>query len=589
MSPDSKRNGVHAIKSLDHHIITWEALRKSEIVQCKNCQRFNHTAANCNLEYRCVKCNTPHGPGECQLKKPDDTTDRSNLFCVLCHTNGHAASYKGCTKYKEIKTKNQQAKTKTDINKTINQEAEKSRTRKFQTIDPDISYAENFKNTKIPQKHKIEFKNYQIIRRDRPDSKRGGGVAILIKSPIKYEIVNTKFSDNTKSLENIIIRLKICQNKNLFIVATYAAHGNHDKFSEEFNNLFKILDLDHLNNYFIIAGDLNSKHQKSKNTTNNTRDNFLNDWLENNQINFKTKLYTSDIPSYPRSQSYLDLILADCRLKINTKNNSNDVEAIPYDSDHNALSFKVFPPTDNIWSLDTRVERPRLNYKKTDWDRFQNKLNKLHNVKIPKDRNLNREEIDSHLNTLEISITNAIESTVPIVKKNNSVECYINKTIKDLESWKSSLITSINRIYRKFHHNDNEHLRNLKDQLQSVRYLLKLEYNKSINDYWANKVKNIPKNSEKMFPRINQIFRPKGKIKIDNMEIDNNRQHLLGDNVDVTQLKKNDNDKYLITEPLDKLNVLGRHFAKLPNYFTNFTDLAKIFRKINNKKSSGRD
>lgn len=46
MSPDSKRNGVHAIKNLDHHIITWEALRKSEIVQSKNCQRFNHTAAN---------------------------------------------------------------------------------------------------------------------------------------------------------------------------------------------------------------------------------------------------------------------------------------------------------------------------------------------------------------------------------------------------------------------------------------------------------------------------------------------------------------------------------------------------------------
>lgn len=204
-----------------------------------------------------------------------------------------------------------------------------------------------------------------------------------------------------------------------------------------------------------------------------------------------------------------------------------------------------------------------MNYRKIDWDRFQNKLNKLHNVKIPKDRKLNREEIDSYLNTLETSITNAIKSTVPTVKKNNSVECYQSKTIKDLESWKSSLITSINRIYRKFHHNDNEHLRNLKDQLQGVRYLLKLEYNKSINDYWANKFKNIPKNSEKVFPLINQIFRPKGKIKINNMEINNNRQHLLGDNIDVTQLKKNDNDKYLITEPLDKLIVLGRHFASI--------------------------
>jgi len=37
------------IKSLFHHIVSWEKLRRKEAIQCKRCQRIGHAAANCNL------------------------------------------------------------------------------------------------------------------------------------------------------------------------------------------------------------------------------------------------------------------------------------------------------------------------------------------------------------------------------------------------------------------------------------------------------------------------------------------------------------------------------------------------------------
>lgn len=71
------------------------APEKKAVHQCRKCQRVGHTSSNCELDYRCVKCNVPHGPGECKIDKGE--TDRSKLFCVNCKTYGHPASYRGCS------------------------------------------------------------------------------------------------------------------------------------------------------------------------------------------------------------------------------------------------------------------------------------------------------------------------------------------------------------------------------------------------------------------------------------------------------------------------------------------------------------
>lgn len=95
---DSKIGELKSIRGLFHRYISWEPLRKQGIPQCRRCQNFFHSAANCYLPPRCVKCDQNHESAECLVKIPDN--EREKLFCVLCNKYGHHASYKGCEKYK---------------------------------------------------------------------------------------------------------------------------------------------------------------------------------------------------------------------------------------------------------------------------------------------------------------------------------------------------------------------------------------------------------------------------------------------------------------------------------------------------------
>uniref|UniRef100_A0ABD2W1T1 Pre-C2HC domain-containing protein n=1 Tax=Trichogramma kaykai TaxID=54128 RepID=A0ABD2W1T1_9HYME len=94
LSPDSDLHELLKIKSLLHQVIKWENLRKKAITQCKNCQRVEHIATNCNMPYRCVKCTHEHEPGQCNI--PKNNTDKEKLQCVNCLNFGHPASYLGC-------------------------------------------------------------------------------------------------------------------------------------------------------------------------------------------------------------------------------------------------------------------------------------------------------------------------------------------------------------------------------------------------------------------------------------------------------------------------------------------------------------
>ena len=84
-------------------VVKFEPLIKREIMQCKRCQRYGHASPNCKMAYRCVKCSSPHLPGEWKLDKNNIINTR--LYCTLCNKNGHQASYKGCEIYKNLISK----------------------------------------------------------------------------------------------------------------------------------------------------------------------------------------------------------------------------------------------------------------------------------------------------------------------------------------------------------------------------------------------------------------------------------------------------------------------------------------------------
>lgn len=130
ISPESDTRQLKNIRGILYRYIKWEPLKKPEIQQCRNCQGFFHSASNCFLQPRCVKCNQTHEIGKCKITS-DTVNARENLFCVLCNKYGHPASYKGCEKYKDlqhkIKTRRQLLKQNNNIKSTY--------------INPNISYA----------------------------------------------------------------------------------------------------------------------------------------------------------------------------------------------------------------------------------------------------------------------------------------------------------------------------------------------------------------------------------------------------------------------------------------------------------------
>lgn len=71
-------------------------VNKLEIIQCKKCRRFEHSAAGCFYEFRCIKCAENHLPNECRLP------DTSKPYCVNCRKIDHPANSPRCPKYIEI-------------------------------------------------------------------------------------------------------------------------------------------------------------------------------------------------------------------------------------------------------------------------------------------------------------------------------------------------------------------------------------------------------------------------------------------------------------------------------------------------------
>lgn len=89
-------NDIYAIKNIAYQTVKIEALRKSSnrIVQCKNCQGYNHVRIGCHRTPRCVKCAGRHLATNCKavINTPK---------CANCG-EGHTANYRGCIVAKEL-------------------------------------------------------------------------------------------------------------------------------------------------------------------------------------------------------------------------------------------------------------------------------------------------------------------------------------------------------------------------------------------------------------------------------------------------------------------------------------------------------
>ncbi|GFX21846.1 nucleic-acid-binding protein from transposon X-element [Trichonephila clavipes] len=81
---------IFKINKLAYITIAIEGYESKGVTQCYQCQKFNHTASNCHIKPRCLKCGEAHQTSECQIQKVE------NMYCINCKTYGHMANYSKC-------------------------------------------------------------------------------------------------------------------------------------------------------------------------------------------------------------------------------------------------------------------------------------------------------------------------------------------------------------------------------------------------------------------------------------------------------------------------------------------------------------
>ena len=138
---------VYSIKTIGYQTVKIEELRKTSnrIVQCKNCQEFNHVRTYCHKKPKCVKCAGNHNSNECN--KPSTSLKK----CANCD-GPHTANYRGCIVAKELQKRRDQSVVK---KKGSDQISKPARTFTSQLANPKVSFAQALSggpNTKQPVK-----------------------------------------------------------------------------------------------------------------------------------------------------------------------------------------------------------------------------------------------------------------------------------------------------------------------------------------------------------------------------------------------------------------------------------------------------
>lgn len=447
--------------------------------------------------------------------------------------------------------------------------------------------------TKLNKKHKINFNNYIFIRKDRIGSNKGGGTGILIKKELKFQEYNHEHLNSLKYLETCIIKAQLGTNKWIYIISVYYPSGNNNEFLKgEIKRLFETLELDNVNNLYIIAGDINSKHTNWGNSINNAKGVILNNWIIENEFKYRCKLYASEYPSYPRCGSFLDVCLADERIFIEKQNDStNCLKTLDYDSDHNALQFKIAQNSQMKPFEFLRAEKnSRLNFKKTNLKKLtSNIINSLHRDSlIPNDRNLSNDEIDYHLCRIEKLITDAIEKSVPEFRESDHYQRIVTPIIRKLQSEKSGIVTAIKKHNRMERTLPNNELQFLKNKLKLIKKLLIDNFILSLNDVSRKQLRRIANNDpEKLFFEVKKQFRNRNSMNLDVLKISSDKVNLLNRvNINPQMLRKEENsDKYIISENIHILEVIGAHLESV--YSSKDTDTSNsVQRKVNDHFAS---
>ena len=414
--------------------------------------------------------------------------------------------------------------------------------------------------TKVNHSHKLTIKDYNIIRNDRPNAIQGGDTAILIRKNIQFEECLLPSITPNEILEHSIIKIPITGGNTLILVSAYAKNDNRHLFFEELDKLFINLKLFSCNTFYIIAGDLNARRKVWGDRANNPRGRYLGQWVSLIDFNYKLNLITPAVPTFKPAQTYLDICLADSRLKL-LNGVGGKADTLPYDSDHLALSLTFELAGGGVPLIQAAMGSFRLDFRNANWDNFSNRIKREFRRHIPNDRNLSIAEIDDGLLHINEIISDSIVTSVPPFKARSNTLRYINRKIRKLQRDKKTIVSLLHRLHILDPQSHWTITKNSKNAHKALVLALKVEFKSAIDKYWSNVIKNIDfRKSDTFFPKINSIFRPKQQIGIKELQVHRDNGTLLANsNCDLREATS-DGENFIFTTSSDKLNILGAHY-----------------------------
>jgi len=331
--------------------------------------------------------------------------------------------------------------------------------------------------THLTQHSNVHIPGYKLLKANHPDNTAHGGVVILIKSTITFQIL-PNFCQNF--LQSCAILINI--NNIPITIATLYSPPKHTVTIADFNNYFCTFG-----NNFIVGGDFNAKHQSWGCRTNNPRGLVLRDVT----CIKKLKILAPPGPTYWPTSAQKNPDILNIFVPKTPSNLFHSIDNIlDLNSDHSSvvLTLNEYPFI--------RPEPPKLFNATTDRYKFHDLVNQkiILNVKLK-----STEDIDSAVN----SFTNIIQSAAWSTTSEANHSCLYQPS---LPSHIRTLIVEKRRARALY---QRDRLPSLKQKYNKLANSLKKVLSKNKDISFANRLTNLSTKDRSLWKATKQILQYK--------------------------------------------------------------------------------
>ena len=319
----------------------------------------------------------------------------------------------------------------------------------YNEINPDVILINSHGNK---TNEKIKIFNYVTYQSNRLEE-RNNGCAIAVRVGIKHRIREHFYSD--------ILSIELDTNLGVIeLVTSYVPPRIGYLHYPDFYRLFR------QNHPVYYLGDLNVRCRDLGSSS----DNIIGKQVKNLISN---RIVKHDGPFFPTFITNRSKTTPDIILKNNEAFHNTFAEIGPLtSSDHIPVIYKI-----STSPIMTEIP-PRLNYKKANWERYNNML--LHHPIYPQhDRNSN--EIEQLPSEWTNQIVQASLSAIPITNKRIIPHIKPNNRLKNLQAQHTALLQSIQNFGPSYERQET---------LNLLRNEIKEEYKNLNNDKWNELIAN---------------------------------------------------------------------------------------------------